>query len=632
MELETNPITIAERGLIRSIDQSPILRIVSDSGQEIKDVEKPELDIEYVGAAPHQRTNLVVRVPKYMSQYKSMLVNLGARFNTVERVWRLPAYLCLAIAAEETFVPAWVRRKDGFKLEAEIGVSDGYLEWKQIALDKFDEITVPDAVKGAWEKLYPFQKDAVRWLVENPYEHPGTLLALSPGLGKTLVAMTAASILNLQRVLIVCPLSLLSVWRWEKAKWFGKGSGSRLPARFHSIHGELPPEEGWVVTNYNTVTSAKRNADFCEEQWDLIILDESVMVKNRKSQRFMNIKNLRQSADRIWMLSGSPITRHPSDLWSQFNLIEQRAFPSFWRFTRRWCAVEETQWGTQITGSAGRNLREDFQDILFVKNQEEVLPDLPDMLFEHINVDIRMEPRQHRAYVSMAKQYVAQLEEEPEAIVDATSRLAQLIRLQQIASNVINLSTSGEGKWVDSSAKANVLQDMIEGEAIEYPALIWTHWRPGAQALEARLQNAVSTVNGYKVGLVHGGISDEEERTELFRRYKGANNAFSDADIDLLILSLGVGKFGLSMQQSRTIVYMDKSWFADDWVQSLFRVRRIGLTHTPRVISLVCPGTIDEMVEDNLAGKAVDISHITNGNLAKMLKALNRQLETGVAS
>jgi hypothetical protein len=98
--------------------------------------------------------------------------------------------------------------------------------------------------------------------------------------------------------------------------------------------------------------------------------------------------------------------------------------------------------------------------------------------------------------------------------------------------------------------------------------------------------------------------------------------------MDVLVLSLGVGKFGHSMQKTRTTIYLDLTWAMDDYVQSLHRVRRIGLTHTPRVITLTNPGSIDEMVQENLAGKAIDVSHITNAQLASMLRALGHVFDT----
>lgn len=622
-------------------EAKPILTLL-EGGAAVEPVLRPRLDVEYLGQpAPGevQRINLVVRVPSHLrQQHKPFFQGLGARWSALEQCFRLPAYMCYAIACEEQFMDMYKARQPGYALEMDMDMSDAYLEWRDLGIEQFSELRVPEDIRGAYDKLYSYQQDAVRWLVENPYDHPGVLLALSPGLGKTIVSLTAAGVLDLNRVLIIAPLSLLSVWRWEAAKWFGRRSDSKLPQTLHSVHGDKPPESGWVVTNYNTVVSAKYNAEYAEEFWDLIILDESVKIKNRRTNTFQAIKNLRSNADRLWLLSGSPITRHPNDLWAQFNAIEPRGFRSYNNFIRRFCSVETNIYaknpqtghaGLKVTGTSGRNLRRDFSDILFVRNQEQVLPDLPDMLFQDISV--QMTHQQRRMYDQMVEQYISQLENGAE--MGAASKLAQLIRLQQIASNLINLAgtdLAGAQKWPDASGKADMLEEMIEAEAVEYPLLVWTHWKPGAIALANRLENGDHTsededgeARGLKIGRISGDM-DEEERTKTFRRFKGSGNATEKSDIDVLILSLAVGKFGLTLTNTKTVVYFDKTWAADDYVQSLHRVRRIGLTHVPRVISLRCPGSIDDMVEDNLAGKMPSIAHVSNSDLVKMLKGLGK--------
>lgn len=639
-----HPATLSEREAERVVLQDPreneqiaeqreqqeLFVAVDRSGRDLlQRLNKPVVDMEFgpIGSNGLRayRSIRVTLPPNPQKQLVTLLKELGGRWSPQDMFWRLPPYLAYGISLEEQYGWSWVKPE----------FSDSFKEWRDTAYQTWEGLRVPETIRPVWDKLYPFQKDAVVRLVENPWGHRGQLLVLSPGLGKTVVAMVAAAILGYTRVLIVCPLTLLRVWLHEKSIWFPRGGECRLPAPFRMIHGKAPPAEGWVVTNYNTVTSPRRNADYWEEQWQLVILDESVSVKNRKSQRFANIKNLSASAEMFWELSGSPITRHPNDLWTQFHLIEPRAWTAYWRFTKRWCSVEDSVWGTKIGGSSGRNLRTDFEDIMFVRNQEEVLPDLPEMI--HQNISVMLEHEQSRQYNRMLTEFVAVLDRaESEGIeLDAPSKLAQLTRLQQITSNLTNLSTMEsvmgvkvkKQAWPDASGKADVLEQLFESEAIEFPCLIWTHWKPGAHALQSRLEPLLAA-QGYKVAVVTGE-SDEAERGELLQRFKGSKSANEKSDIDVLILALGVGKFGLSLTNSRTIVYMDKTWSADDYMQSLYRVRRIGLTHTPRVISLVAPGTIDDMVEDNLAGKLPDIAHVTNSTLKNLLRALRKYGEGG---
>jgi hypothetical protein len=72
------------------------------------------------------------------------------------------------------------------------------------------------------------------------------------------------------------------------------------------------------------------------------------------------------------------------------------------------------------------------------------------------------------------------------------------------------------------------------------------------------------------------------------------------------------------------VYYADRSWDADDIVQSLRRVRRIGLTHSPVLIVPRCPGTIDDLVEKILEGKLTSISNVSNADLVELLRSLGR--------
>ena len=238
-------------------------------------------------------------------------------------------------------------------------------------------------------------------------------------------------------------------------------------------------------------------------------------------------------------------------------------------------------------------MADDNSDLMLVVNQEDVL-DLPEYLFETIDVDLL--PAQRREYERMRKEFVAELGDGTEVI--AANEIARLQKLQQITS-----------WWDGGSAKHDVLVDLIS--SYEGPHLIWTHWSDGAKALTARLALA-----GIDAAHVHGMThpKDRDQRLEDFKAGK----------YDALVLSIGVGKFGHTLTQAKTIWYVDKTWNADDYFQSLRRVRRIGLTHRPVVVTIRAPGTVDELVEDNLEGKMGGISRITKSRLAELLKGLGK--------
>jgi hypothetical protein len=193
-------------------------------------------------------------------------------------------------------------------------------------------------------------------------------------------------------------------------------------------------------------------------------------------------------------------------------------------------------------------------------------------------------------------------------VVKSAIVLSKLMRLQQITSNLINIGGQ------DISAKADALVDMVEARAFEFPALVWVNWVPGARALALRLSAAAPDL---VVGYVKGAESDadHEENAKTLDLYKAGK-------IDILVLSIPVGKFGQNLQITKTVVWYDKTWMADDFVQGMRRVKRIGLDHRPLVITLKAQNTVDEMVEQNLVGKLPSIAQISQSDLAEMLRNL----------
>ncbi len=418
-------------------------------------------------------------------------------------------------------------------------------------------------------RLYPFQAEAAGRLVAAPR---GQLVVLSPGLGKTATAIVAADELGPTGVLVIAPASLEKTWWRELANW-----------------GRVEHNE-WAVTSWDQAANIAAYDGLGD--WPVVILDESVMMKNRDTKRFKKLKQARKRWGRVWLLSGNPATRYADDLWTQLHMIWPRAFPSYWRFARRYCVIEETPWGDKIIGNrANRDALEENDDLAIVVNQEDVL-DLPEYLFE--TIDVELLKGQAKAYRTMATEFIAELSDGTEVV--AQNELAKLGRLQQITSC-----------WDGASAKHDALIDLLE--TYEGPHLIWTHWTEGADALTARLPGAVAHVSGK--------TSKKQRDIDL--------EAFKAGQLDSLVLSIGVGKFGHTLTNARTVHYVDKTWNADDYFQSLRRVRRIGLKHRPVVVTYRAPGTADDIVEMNLEGKLGGISKLTRSDLAELLRGLGKE-------
>jgi SNF2 family DNA or RNA helicase len=483
--------------------------------------------------------------------------------------------------------------------------------------------------------LYEYQMQALFALISRPYH--GKMLILSPGLGKTPTSIVAADVLSTSKnnpspkYCVVAPLSLTWNWVREIEAW----SSTPDVIRVHGKQGV--GEATWTVTNPESLFERARATEgaplratghldpLFDIDWDLVILDESILYKNRKSKRSSIVKTLSRASKQVWELSGAPITHDNSDLWQQMNIAEPDYFPAFWKFANEFCVVERTPWSQgEIVGSRhGISLRAEYPELLFVRNQEEVFNDLPSVIFQ--DLELPLTRRQKKAHDDIMDQWFHELEYNADSRIDVTAVIAQLTRLQQVTSNLKNLETTGK-HWPDESTKADAVEQLIETQAIEGPTLIWVWHRPGAHALFDRLKRAADgktaektqhPLYGKRVEMVLGGNKNADKIIE----------AYKNGEVEILIMSIGVGKYGHTLANTRTIIYFDRTWDSDAIFQSLHRYagargRLAGYEHNPVCIIMRCRGTVDDFVEMNLAGKLPDMANITGADLLKILRSL----------
>lgn len=460
-----------------------------------------------------------------------------------------------------------------------------------------DKVSLNKRVARLWNRAMKFQRKAFVYLVSS--RRPGALLNMDPGLGKTFTSVMAAGAIG-QDMLILCPLTLMEGWKKEILDAF--------PDDFVELcHGSVPVQQSlsdsmrhWVIANYDT---AINNPEWFYLPWSILIFDESLAVKNRRTKRSTSLRNIRKYAKRVWLLSGSPVSKFADDLWGQFSIIDPKAFTSYWRFAREYCVVTTTPWGDKVTGNRKSiDFASEFRDIMFTAKIHDVMEELTPNF--HI-IESPMEMHQSEIYVTMRDDFVAELETTTVETIAIGSKLA---RLQQIVSHPLNLD---EG-WRYHSGKESSTYDVLLADDAKFPFIIWTWFTKTAEHLEKSLAN-FRTIRAARIT----GSTSLEERNEILRKYQ-------EGEYNVLILSLAVGKYGLTLPKTGSVIYYDRTFDADAYIQSMARVsaglRGLGRTEPVEVFILHSPNTTDELIERNLTRKAFSMAHTTQGELARLLK------------
>ena len=448
---------------------------------------------------------------------------------------------------------------------------------------------------------YPYQVEGGEFLLNSP--HRGGILCLSPGMGKTMTSITTVDIAEYKRILVVAPLILLPNWEAEIQKW------SKMGLSITSFRGQKAPlpEEGWVLTNYEQLGKVTNKAVVLKpelnREWDLIIFDESIRLKSKDASRSKCAAALSPKAKKVWLLSGIPISRDVSDLWSQFRVIDKQFFRSFWRFAETYCVVWKAPWGDTISGTKpGLDMSKEFRDLIFVRNKG--LLGLPPLIYD--SVVLEMGDVQRRIYEKARKDYLLEIADMID--VPIIHHLTQLQRLQQIASSTANVNPE-----IEESVRVDYIVSQIEAEEIEFPCLIFGNWVNGMKHLE----RALSKVAPNQVGLITGDVPLEERQGMIEKYQRG--------ELPILILSYSVGQYGLNLQMTKTLIFFDKVFGSEAHLQAKDRVDRIGRRFPCRILNLNLKGTIDDRIIDSLSDKFIDISNLTKLDIVNLLKGAGKE-------
>jgi SNF2 family DNA or RNA helicase len=460
-------------------------------------------------------------------------------------------------------------------------------------------LTVPTVAMPTFvtqnEKLMPHQHEAIKFQLE----HPHSLVALAPRLGKTVTTIFSVKAAGSKKVLVVTLLSLLQDWQGKIKTWSGEDASIVYKK-------QLPVDVRWTVTNFDTVR--KNPSTFLNEGFDCIVIDESLLVKNRGTARTKIIKQLIETnkPKHCWLLSGAPTSRYYNDLWSQLNMLNPKRFSSYWKFAERYCQIEANQWSKyNIVGNkpdASKNIQSDLQDILFVRSFQDVT-DLPP--FEPENICIPMAKHQEKMYNEMEELFFTILDGDGTKLL-AKNVISQFIRLIQIASNPLLVA----GK--DDSNKWSAVSDWIE--ISDKPVIVWTSFIETARHLQERLSKK------WNVDKLTGETKSDR-RAEIVRKFQAK-------ELDVLIAHPAVGKYGLDLFNAGTVIYLERGMSGDDYYQSLNRTRKLNQTSFARIVHFLSSKsdgseTVDHVIDKLLSSRMDSTLKLTTAGLKKLFKGEN---------
>tara|TARA_R100000734_G_C3315484_1_gene107454 strand:- start:601 stop:2061 length:1461 start_codon:yes stop_codon:yes gene_type:complete len=362
------------------------------------------------------------------------------------------------------------------------------------------------------------------------------------------------------------------------------------------------------VMNVEAFSSAKGKAagEWMAERFGrnaLIAVDESTTIKNHKAKRTKSLIKIAAKFKYKRILTGSPVTKSPMDLFAQFQFLNPLilGFESFYAFQNRYAVLQKRSMGAHS-----------FQQVLGYRNLEELTAkidphiyrvlkkdclDLPDKTYTVRHVSLTME--QIRMYKDLQKEAITLLDNGD--LVSAPQIITQMLRLQQILSGHIK---TDDGDLLEvPTQRLGAMMECIE--EISGKILIWSRFRYDI----VRIRSELAKMYGETSVVSYYGDTTEKDR-------QLAIDNFQDGDARFFVANPATAGFGLTLTKANTVIYYANDFNLETRTQSEDRCHRIGQKNPVTYIDLIADGTIDEKIIKALRGK-IDISARVLGEEAR---------------
>ena len=329
---------------------------------------------------------------------------------------------------------------------------------------------------------------------------------------------------------------------------------------------------------------------FIDSHKTLMAVDESTTIKTPTAQRTKNIILLGKQAKYKRIMTGSPITKNPLDLYTQCEFLDPWLldFASYYSFRNRYAEMKTMH----VRGRSIQVVKEfrhlgelsDTVKQFSYRVLKEDCLDLPPKNFIKRHITLTLE--QQKVYKQMKEHALAILNGKTTTTMTV---LTQLMRLHQITCGHF---TADDGSV--QSVKSNRMSELMSIlEEIDGKAIIWANYQRDIE----NIVNDITKKYGPESVVDYYGLTPQEDRQDNIRKFQ------NDPECRFLIGTPQTGGYGITLTQANTVIYYSNGYDLEKRLQSEDRAHRIGQKKTVTYIDLICEDTIDEKIVKALRDK-----------------------------
>jgi SNF2 family DNA or RNA helicase len=360
------------------------------------------------------------------------------------------------------------------------------------------------------------------------------------------------------------------------------------------------------VEAFSTDKGKKYAASFLRCHKSMTAIDESTTIKNPKAKRTKNILEIAKLAPYRRIMTGSPVTRNPLDLYTQCEFLDPRHldFSSYYAFRNRYAEMKTMHVsGRSIQVVGGFRHLDELADSLkpfsYRVLKQDCL-DLPDKVY--MKREIQLTPEQKKLYEQMRKEALATLNGKT---VTTMTALTQLMRLHQITCGHF-AADDGTVQEIKNNRLAELL-DVLE--EIEGKAIIWAHYQHDVRNIYKLLEDKYgpgSVVHYY-------GKTLPDQRDYAIKNFKGNDR------VRFFVGTPQTGGYGITLVQANTVIYYSNGYDLEKRMQSEDRAHRIGQKKKVTYVDLIAEDTVDNKIVKSLRKKINIAAEVMGEDLKKWI-------------
>ncbi len=410
------------------------------------------------------------------------------------------------------------------------------------------------------------QKEAIQKLVENKRY----VLADDMGLGKTTSTIIAALESGAKKILIICPASLKINWQREIENYTQRSV-------YISEGKNFSTEHDFVIINYDIIKNfhdpkKKDDSQIIRAGFDLVVIDEAHYIKNPQAQRTKLINDFVKRVDRLWLLTGTPMTSRPIDYYNLLNLVDSPVAKNWMAYVIRYCEGYQFKVGARkvwnVMGASNlEELRDRTSNMVLRRLKENVL-DLPDKIITPVYLRLKS-----KKYEEVMGDYYNWYEKNPDESKSLTVQFTKLTEVRQVIANEKILNT------------IELAENIIEqGKKV----IIFCNFTNSLEQIVQHFGKAAVRLDGSM------SKPDRQNSVDKFQ---------TDDKVKVFVGNIKAAGVGITLTAAEAVIMNDLSFLPSDHSQAEDRAYRYGQKNNVLVYYPIFENTIEGIIYDILNKK-----------------------------